>query len=962
MSHRTFDEYGAIGRDVGFGYLDQALHAPRRLHPQLVLNNDQGTVLQSLRAELKTASSFTFSVAFVSAGGLALLKQALIDFVGVGEIITSDYLGFNSPAAFLELLALRELGINVRLHDAGAFHPKGYVFRRTDGITAILGSSNLTAGALISNHEWNIRVSAATESDLAEQFTNLLDGELQHSSTLTANWIVDYALGWAPPARPTTHLRSAEELEQAIIPNAMQSAALDSIAELRKSGERRGLVISATGTGKTILAALDVRAARPERVLFVAHRGQILDRAIDEFQRVLGAPHSHFGKLVGQTHQVDRHYVFSTVQTLSRPDVIASLDPETFDYILIDEVHRATATTYQRVIDHFNPAFLLGLTATPERTDGTSVYELFDFNVPYEIRLGAALEQDMLSPFHYYGVADFTFEDGTTTTDATPLFRLVAEERIRHLLRTLHRYGQAGVPPRGLIFCSRTEEAKQLSAELNRCELRGRRLRTIALSGEDGIEERELQVRRLESGKLDYILTVDIFNEGVDIPSVNQVVMLRQTQSAIVFVQQLGRGLRKAPGKEYLVVIDFIGNYANNYLIPIALFGDDSLNRESIRRSLIAAEERGAIAGLSSVQFDRIAQERVLRSLHTAQLDSLPNLKAAIETIRNRLGQMPKLQDFLRFESVDPVILANKVGSYPELLRKLFKIEHGFTDLQSAYLAMLSGEILTVKRLHESVLLRALLQHRRLSIDEIGRTLADAGLQSDAFSVRSTIDALTLDWNTQNEQARYRGAAPAARSGDLVVLVDEFSSAYDHSAAFRANVDDLLETTQRLVLDRFAIREPFTRGRQYSRKDASRLLCWSSNMYSTIYGYRVDQETATCPVFVTLHKTEEVSASTAYNDTLLDPSTLLWYTRSRRTLASDEVRAIVDGSVEVHVFVKKDDAEGAGHYYLGRATAHQAEQTTMQQGEPLPVVRMELRFEQPIDSGVFSYFHPALTS
>jgi hypothetical protein len=240
--------------------------------------------------------------------------------------------------------------------------------------------------------------------------------------------------------------------------------------------------------------------------------------------------------------------------------------------------------------------------------------------------------------------------------------------------------------------------------------------------------------------------------------------------------------------------------------------------------------------------------------------------------------------------------------------------------------------------------------------------LTDAGLRSSPFAVRTAVGVLTLAWNTQAEQTRYRGAAPASRFGDLVVLDETFASAYDQSAAFRAHVDDLLDTTQHLVLDRFEIREPFTPGRQYSRKDASRLLNWSSNMYSTLYGYRVDQETATCPVFVTLHKTEDVSASTAYADTLLDSSTLLWYTRSRRTLASEEVRAIVDGTVDVHVFVKKDDAEGAGHYYLGRATAHEAEETTMQLGEPLAVVRMLLRFEQPIDSGVFSYFHPSLTA
>src|SRR6185312_7923965 len=213
----------------------------------------------------------------------------------------------------------------------------------------------------------------------------------------------------------------------------------------------------------------------------------------------------------------------------------------------------------------------LGMTATPERNDNFNVFELFDYNVPYEIRLNHALAADMLCPFHYFGIADVTYADGTTLADGAELGTLVRPERARHILKAIETYGQAGVPPRGLIFCARTDEARLLSAELNRHRLRGRELRTIALSGTDAISVREDAVNRLEAGDLDYILTVDIFNEGIDIPSINQVIMLRQTQSAIVFVQQLGRGLRKTVGKEYLIIIDFIGNYANNFMIPIAL-------------------------------------------------------------------------------------------------------------------------------------------------------------------------------------------------------------------------------------------------------------------------------------------------------------------------------------------------------------------------------------------------------
>lgn len=965
MSEDLFTQYGALGRDVGFGYLDQKLAAPRRLNPQLVLNTADSTVLQTLRFELQHASSFTFSVAFVTAGGIALLKQALIDFDGVGRIITSDYLGFNSPSAFNELLALRDLGIEVRRHTRGAYHPKGYIFQGREGLTAILGSSNLTEAALIANHEWNIRVSAANESDLAEQFMNLLDSGHDQSTTLTPEWVGEYELVWTPPPASPRQLITPKISEglvaHKIEPNDMQVAALQSIASLRETGAQRGLVISATGTGKTILAALDVRAANPARVLFVAHREQILDRAIEEFRAVLGNDRKEYGKIVGSSRELDRQLVFSTIQTLSRPEMLAQIDPTAFDYVLIDEVHRAAAPSYQRLIEHLRPRFLLGLTATPERSDGTSIFELFDYNVPYEIRLGAALDQGMLAPFHYYGVADITFEDGVSTTDTTPLSRLVSRERVDYVLQAIERYGQAGVSPRGLIFCSRKEETRELVRDLNQRKLNGRLLRTVALTGDDEVFERERQVQRLEAGELDYILTVDVFNEGVDIPSVNQVIMLRQTQSSIVFVQQLGRGLRKAPGKEYVVVIDFIGNYANNYLIPIALFGDDSLNKESIRRSLIAAEERGAVAGLSSVQFDRIAQQRVLESLAATRLDSLPNLKAAIETIRNRLGRMPRLEDFLNFESADPALLAVRVGNYPTLLTKLFKVDHGLSADELDFLSVASGEVLNAGRLHEALVLKALLSEGPMSLGRVGAVLREAGLPWGEDYVYSAVRSLTLDFHKKPVKS-YRGARLAEWvEGDLVAAADNLVSRYRLSTGFREELDDLLRATARLVVDRYDITEPFTAGRQYSRKDASRLLRWPTNEGSTIYGYRVKRDTQTCPIFVTLSKSDEISASTAYEDAILDHSRMLWYTRSNRTLASDEVRAIVNNEVELHVFVKKSDAEDeTNHYYLGRARAAEAEQTTMRSGEN--VVRMHLNFDRPIDPGVYNYFHPTVTA
>lgn len=959
-NERASDEFS---RDIGFGFLDRTVRSPRALNPQIVLNEAPNSMLRTLRHEIVNASSFSFSVAFVTSGAVALLKQELTEFQGTGTIITSDYLGFNSPSAFDELLALKRFGIDVRLHSDRAFHAKGYVFHRSDGVTAILGSSNLTEGALTQNHEWNLKVSASRDSDLGEQFTNLVDLQVTRSAPLTQDWIDEYAKSYEPLRSIAGRRRAAdsgiqielEDTDGTIEPNRMQEVALSEISKMRGSGAHRALVISATGTGKTILAALDVRAAAPRRMLFIAHREQILDRAIREFQRVLEAPLDDFGKVVGQTRQQDRQYVFATVQTLSRPDVLAQFTGGEFDYIIIDEVHRAAAGSFSRVIEHFHPLFLLGMTATPERSDEADIFEIFDHNVAYEIRLNAALELGMLSPFHYYGVADYTFEDGTTTEETISLSRLVSSDRVEHILRAIEKYGQAG-PQRGLIFCSRREEAETLSRELNARTLRGSPLRTVALTGENSIEDREREVERLEAGELDYILTVDVFNEGVDIPSLNQVIMLRQTKSSIVFVQQLGRGLRKFPGKDYLVVVDFIGNYANNYLIPIALFGDDSLNRESLRKNLIAAEEAGVVAGLSSIRFDQIAQARVLRSLEKAKLDSLHNLKSAIQTVWQRIGRTPRLADFLRFESVDPVVLATKVGSFPALLEKLFPIRFGLGEPEQRLLSVVSRELLQAKRPHELLLLRALLERESLALPEIEALFAENGIS--ALPTHSAVRSLSLEFNTTPERTQYGVDGLVSREDGKVSLTPELSHAYRASESFRTHLDDVLQTGLDLISERYGEGDPFALGLQYSRKDASRLLNWTSNQQGTIYGYKVDKATSTCPIFVTLNKSEEVSERTAYRDELIDVNTLVWDTRNGLTLASKEVASILNGSVDIYVFAKKSDADGTGFYFLGRATPEGAFETSLpgSEGKTHSVVRMNLRFDSPVSTGLFDYF------
>lgn len=958
----------SLSRDIEFGFLNSSLPADQLHNPVLISNADDNTMLRAIKEELARSSSFIFSVAFITSSGLAMLKQALHEFQGNGTIITSRYLDFNEPDVFRELLNLDGVDVFVDPGIDEGFHAKGYIFEQPYGVTAIVGSSNLTDRALKINQEWNLRFSALPDGHIVDQLHAAVERQRQRAKTLSPDWIERYEKTRSSRSFVVQHDRLVDitDGDELIVPNMMQSEALESLGEVVDAGEKRAVIISATGTGKTILAALAVRKAKPQRLLFVVHREQILTKAAEEFRKVLRAPKSDFGFFVGGKKQIDRKYVFASYQSLARPDTLPTIDPRGFDYIIIDEVHRAGAESYLRLINHFKPQFLLGLTATPERTDGFNIFELFDYNVPYEIRLQDALRSKMLAPFHYYGVADFEDSRGHVPHDESTLNELVSDERIDYLLEMLRVYGYPrGV--KGLMFCSRKKEAELLSSKLNQRLVNGRVLRTVALTGEDSEEAREDAVSRLETGDLDYILTVDIFNEGIDIPSINQIVMLRGTQSSIIFTQQLGRGLRKAPGKDHLRVIDFIGNYANNYLIPIALTGDRSADKDSVREKIVSSETKGVELGTSSVNFDRISQERILKSLANAQLAGKREFKEAISNLRHRLGQIPQLIDFARFDTIDPFILASKYGDYWSLLHSLKFVDQGPSQREAQYLKFLSTEVLNGLRPHETLLLRLLLDEGSITRTAFQETLEARGTTSTPEVLSSVERMLTLEFFTSRRRKQL-GEISLIRTSDVVISLDpDFAGLYhayadsgerDYTAqSFRAHVDDILQTSLYLNKAQHSWQGELVVGNRYSRKDACRLLLWDSNQESTIYGYKVDKATATCPIFVTYDKDPDVSASVRYLDEFHNPSLMKWYSRSDRTLRSNELQPIIHHQVPLHLFVKKSDADGTDFFYLGTAKSRDPVQTTMK-GEGTQehdVVTMELKLESPVELGLYRY-------
>lgn len=671
-----------LNKALHTSFIDKSFPSNKDLRPKLFFNDYKRrmNLAFEITKRLKECDYFEFSVAFISESGLAVLKQILLNLKekGVkGRIITSTYLGFNAPKMFKQLLSFTNIEVRVFEQEHCGFHPKGFIFHTGDHRDIIVGSSNLTQTALESNQEWDLFFTSHENGELASQVSNEFDIQWELSTPLTNEWIESYKETYVKPFRP-----ASVQSSKIIKPNKMQEEALKSLKNLRDNNKDKALLISATGTGKTFLSAFDVRRFKPKRLLFVVHRRNIAEAALRSFKYLI--PNVSMGIFSGNTKETDSDFIFSTVQTIHKKEYREMFDRDAFDYIIIDEVHRAGAQSYQDIVDYFKPKFLLGMSATPERSDDFDIYEMFDHNIAYEIRLIQAMEYNLLCPFHYYGITDMTI-DGIEIDDKSEFNILTSELRVDYIIEKITEYGYSGDRIHGLIFCSRKDECEKLSQLFN---IRG--YKTIALTGDSSEEMRQKAIDSLESNdenSLDYIFTVDIFNEGIDIPKVNQVVMLRPTESAIVFVQQLGRGLRKNDSKEYVVIIDFIGNYEKNFLIPVALSGQTNYNKDSLRQ--FVCEGSLITPGASTIQFDQITEKRIYQSIDAANFTQVRLIKDSYKQLKEKLGRIPHLKEFEQYGAIDvQLMFQNKsLGCYHTFLSKYEKDYHiHFSTLEKKYL------------------------------------------------------------------------------------------------------------------------------------------------------------------------------------------------------------------------------------------------------------------------------------
>jgi len=596
---------------------------------------------------------------------------------------------------------------------------------------------------------------------------------------------------------------------------------------------------------------------------------------------------------------------------------------------------------------------MLGMTATPERTDGTNVYSYFDYNLAYEIPLLDALDHDFLAPFHYIGVTDYE-KDGESIDDKTSLKYLVSDERVDHIIEKTEYYGPRNNDVHGLIFVSRIEEGRGL---MNKLEERG--IKAIFVSATDSIDTRENAVEQLNNGNLQYIITVDIFNEGVDIPIINQIIMMRPTKSSIIFLQQLGRGLRKSPNKEFVTILDFIGNYDENYMIPMAFDRSHTSNKESIRNQIISP----TISGVSTIHFEEIARRRILAAVSKARLNDMKRFKTAYQNLKDKIGlRSPMLLDFAKMGSVDVPDIIQKFETLYDMQAKFEEnFQQSLSNEQYSSLDFLSKEVAVSKRPIEALILKKLLDQPSTTDDEIISELKSRNIFYDKDSLDNVATVLDLSYFVKKKREKYGDIPLIQRTNGIWKFTTEFQSALQ-SAVFKKYFIDAIETNLwDLHKSPAAYHDRFTIGKKYYRYDVIKMLNWEKEPnYLSVGGYSLRQDGRFLPVFISLQKTENFQNKMVYKNTFSDRSTIPLFSKGGRTTSSNTERRIIEnnGFGMIQVFIRKstnNKLEGSDFYYLGSAKVLSAKDVVEKNvdGKPTKLVDFTLRLEHEVDLDLY---------
>ncbi|MCM3569800.1 DEAD/DEAH box helicase [Neobacillus mesonae] len=927
---------------------------------RLIVNSEKGNLLRELVRSMAECQRFYFSVAFINFSGLQLLLDPLKEACNKGikgEVITSTYLNFTDAKALEKIREFKNVDLKVFVTDKEVgFHTKAYIFEYQDSYKVIIGSSNITQSALKSNIEWNVEIITKEDGRFIQDVLKEYEYLWNMSEEADEDFINRYEDFLRSFKKTQISHQLIYENKQYIVPNRMQKRATENLERLRSFGEKKALVIAATGTGKTYMSAFDVKNVKPKKLLFIVHREEILKKAKDTFELLLPNEDLTFGLLTGNHKQKHVDYVFATIQTISK--CFQEFERDEFEYLIIDEAHHATSPTYQMVLNYFEPKFTLGMTATPERSDGYNVFDLFDNNVALEVRLHEALEDELVIPFHYFGITDIEGIDlsDVDIDDIQEITkRLKVNERVDFIIEKMDFYGYDGEKRKGLGFCVSIEHAQYMASEFNK-----RGYKSVCLTGRDSSGIREQYINRLENEKdeLEFIFTVDIFNEGVDIPSVNTVLMLRPTNSPIVFIQQLGRGLRKHEGKEFLTVLDFIGNHNKTFLIALALNGSRYYDKESLKVAI--ATGFANIPGCTHIQMDKISQERILAQIDEENFNSMKYLKEEyFEFKKLNQGRIPLLlMDYMKYDGApNPVKFINREKTYLQFVAKIEKDDQLkgllLNEEFEGTLKELSSK-LPLKRIYEFVIIRYLLEHDEINLETATHQILKLIHDVDDDSVLHAFE--TLNQNYYDSVQLKNKPKLVQYSRNKLIKTALFGRLLENED-YRKFIEDIINygifryekefKAEYYGLPHFKLYE------QYQMVDAA-LLSNYRKIHSSFRGSGLLTNGNEYFLFIDLHKEEDIKESINYKDKFIDERYFQWQTPNSTSQNTERGQNIIYNErrgINLHLFVRKYreiDGKNEPFIYIGKGN------TVHFKGERPITVQLEL--ENEIPSTIYTEF------
>lgn len=918
---------------------------------QFISNGKSHNFFNTLVENLRECTSFKISVAFITQGGLQVLLEVLSELEKKnipGEILTTTYQNMTRPDV-LERLALFSnitLKIYVPPTDTDGFHAKGYLFHKTysnnDKWTIIIGSSNITGRALKTNIEWNVLQNETTDK-LQEQGVFSKSVLKEFDQLWSSPWAKEYSDEFLISYRDyLSKLKSksykneksfAYDNQKVIQPNEMQQQAIVKLDRLRKSGANKALAIAATGSGKTFMSVFDAMQVKPKNLLFIVHREDILKKAKESFDEICSNTEDNYssGFFTGTTKNTECKYLFATRDTLALH--YKEFSPVKFDYIVLDEAHHAASERYANILSYFKPNFLLGLTATPERSDSGDIFSIFDNNVAIEIRLRQALEYDLVCPFHYFGLKDAEGIDytkikaapGTSEYTDEIAKMLMVGYRVDYIIEKMKFYGHDGDKPKVLGFCQSIKHAEYMAQEFNARLSPVSKNIAIALSSKTtgSSEERMSYIRKLEDDNepLQVIFTVDLFNEGVDIPTVNTILMLRPTESSIIFIQQIGRGLRKLPEKEFLTVLDFIGNYNKSFLIAIALYGKQNIDRDTLKVEV--KKDFPDLPNGTYISMDRITKEQILNQLENEKFMSMKYMQESYFSFKHVCGgKIPCLVDYLKHDgSIDPIRFTVFNSNFKTYLEFVANIEHdthpelltALEDEPFKQILRLLSSLSPAKRCEEWIVVNLLLESATYSAN-ISHIKSKAIKYIDIVKEETIVHAcevLSGEYFDSTELSKYKNCL-FSFDGKTITFNTEVSTCLRTSSIKKEWLNDLIKYSLLRYEEEFGSQDygiPFLKlYTEYTMRNTA-LLCNYSKIHSSFRGQGLI--TSAKPdffLFVNLHKNADIKESINYADKFITPEHFQWQSPNSTSQTSELGKDLIfneERGIRLHLFVRK---------------------------------------------------------